>query len=234
LSTDTVEVTRTSAASGVPAPAEAVTDPVLDGIGNAPEAALPTGDLYVPFGADPNAEMVWAEERTPHGLQLWRHPRSTPGGRKFNHYRLTGADDRPGVAVLPITDDGRIGLLHIWRPVVSDWVWEIPRGGAETDDPVDDARRELLEETGLHAVDLVHVGAVHPDSGIISDKANIVIALIRDAPADIAAIEAAEDNFEIHEFLLLPRHEINKRIRAGEITDSYTLSALAFLDAALD
>jgi 8-oxo-dGTP pyrophosphatase MutT (NUDIX family) len=56
------------------------------------------------------------------------------------------------VAILPIFDDGATILVGQHRFPLGDYSWEIPEGGGPLDDdPLDSARRELAEETGLQA-----------------------------------------------------------------------------------
>ena len=56
------------------------------------------------------------------------------------------------MAVLPIHADGTVELVGQSRLPFSDYSWEIPEGGgALEDDPLDSAKRELFEETGLSA-----------------------------------------------------------------------------------
>lgn len=57
---------------------------------------------------------------------------------------------RPAVRVICVDGDGRV-LLMCWRdPVDGHLVWEPPGGGIEDGErPIDTARRELTEETGL-------------------------------------------------------------------------------------
>lgn len=58
------------------------------------------------------------------------------------------------IAVLPIFDDGTIILVGQHRFVLGDYSWEIPEGGGPLDvDPLESARRELSEETGLQAAE---------------------------------------------------------------------------------
>lgn len=60
------------------------------------------------------------------------------------------AQDRPAVRIICVDGDGRILLLR-WRDPVNERVyWEPPGGGLdEGETPIEAARRELYEETGL-------------------------------------------------------------------------------------
>lgn len=58
------------------------------------------------------------------------------------------------VAILPLFDDGTTILVGQHRFPAGDYSWEIPEGGGPLDrDPLESARRELAEETGLQAAD---------------------------------------------------------------------------------
>jgi len=58
----------------------------------------------------------------------------------------------PVVAIVPITDDGRVHLVRQWRYPWHRNSWEIPAGRCEPNEPpLPAARRELAEEVGLAA-----------------------------------------------------------------------------------
>jgi 8-oxo-dGTP pyrophosphatase MutT (NUDIX family) len=58
------------------------------------------------------------------------------------------------IAVLPIHEDGTVTLVGQHRFVSGDYSWELPEGGGPTHiDPLESARRELAEETGLAAAE---------------------------------------------------------------------------------
>ena len=72
----------------------------------------------------------------------------------------TGADALYGVvgfknfalAILPVHDDGTVTLVGQNRLPIDGYSWEVPEGGGPlADEPLESAKRELLEETGLAA-----------------------------------------------------------------------------------
>jgi 8-oxo-dGTP pyrophosphatase MutT (NUDIX family) len=57
---------------------------------------------------------------------------------------------RPAVRIVCLDAAGRVLLLHWQDPADGRWLWEPPGGGIEAGEtPLQTARRELLEETGL-------------------------------------------------------------------------------------
>lgn len=70
------------------------------------------------------------------------------------------------VGVFGQTVDGRIPIVRQYRPCVEKYTWEFPAGTLEDgESPEEAARRELLEETGTVATDLLYLGNFYPDTG---------------------------------------------------------------------
>jgi 8-oxo-dGTP pyrophosphatase MutT (NUDIX family) len=87
-------------------------------------------------------------------------------------------DGVSGVCVLPEAD-GRIGLMRVWRHHFEEEIWQAPAGFAEPGETVaETARRELREEVGLDCADadLVSLGLMIPDAGIIQAKVALYVA----------------------------------------------------------
>ncbi|MEU8380711.1 NUDIX domain-containing protein [Streptosporangium sp. NPDC048865] len=59
-------------------------------------------------------------------------------------------NDRPAARVICVEGSGRVLLMHWHDPVGGQTLWEPPGGGIDPGEtPLDAARRELAEETGL-------------------------------------------------------------------------------------
>src|SRR5215207_4359482 len=68
---------------------------------------------------------------------------------------------KPGVSVLPVDDDGTVYLVRVYRYTLDRDSLEVLAGGMEADeDPAEAARRELREEAGIEATDLIDLGVV--------------------------------------------------------------------------
>lgn len=124
------------------------------------------------------------------------------------------------VAILPVWND-RVLLLRNFRHAVRDWRLEIPRGFAEPGQtPAENARRELLEEVGGSIVDLLPLGGLEADSGVTNDRTELFLA-------HLDGYGAGARDEGIVEIIALPIDDLERMIRDDEITDSFTISALA-------
>ena len=74
----------------------------------------------------------------------------------------------PGVSVLPITDDGYVYMTEEYRYGVEHDSIEAASGGMEKNaSPLETAKKELQEETGLTADEWVDCGMVDPLTSVV-------------------------------------------------------------------
>ena len=92
-------------------------------------------------------------------------PDGEPGIYGVVHYKNTA------VGVLPVEED-HVYLVGQYRYPLERYSWEIPEGGcAEGEDPLEAARRELEEETGLRAEHWVRLGEAHLSNSVSDEYA---------------------------------------------------------------
>jgi ADP-ribose pyrophosphatase len=127
--------------------------------------------------------------------------------------------------VVPILADGRVVMERIYRHTVQRTCLECPAGGCDGDAPEAAARRELEEETGYLAGELVHLGRFVATSGISDEEFDAFIALDPQPTGQIR-----RENTEQIEIELIPLGELRRMVLAGELEDAP--SALALLLAA--
>jgi 8-oxo-dGTP pyrophosphatase MutT (NUDIX family) len=84
---------------------------------------------------------------------------------------------RPSCGIVAINEDNQIALVGQWRYVHDKYSLEIPTGGSEQDEtPLDAAKRELLEETGLTAEEWTALGTIDNSNGVTTDVAHLFLA----------------------------------------------------------
>lgn len=89
-------------------------------------------------------------------------------GEKKPFYSLAMRDY---VTVLAIREDGRVLLIHQYRPAVERLTPELPSGTVDKGEtPERAARRELEEETGYRAGKLEFMGCVWNDTGRLENR----------------------------------------------------------------
>jgi len=133
-------------------------------------------------------------------------------------------------AVVPFLDDpnepgARILLIRQFRYAADGFLYEIPAGRIQGDEPpVDCARRELLEETGCTAESLAPLGGFFTTPGFIDEYIHVFIAT--GLTRGVAAPE--RDEF-IHPESHTPQDGL-RMIERGEIVDAKTIIALFMAD----
>lgn len=94
--------------------------------------------------------------------------------------------------VVALDHDDRVLLVGQHRYTIDAYSWEIPEGGVPAgEDPLEGARRELREETGVVAAGWRELGRFHL-SNSVTDEAG-VLYVASDLAGGTAAPEATED-----------------------------------------
>jgi ADP-ribose pyrophosphatase len=97
-----------------------------------------------------------------------------PNGDEGRYNRVVTGKGFGGVGILPLSVQGRIALVNIFRYPIGQSEWELPRGMiGEENNAEDDARRELYEETGLAAEQLDLIGTFFPNTGVTTTRMHI-------------------------------------------------------------
>jgi 8-oxo-dGTP pyrophosphatase MutT (NUDIX family) len=131
------------------------------------------------------------------------------------------------VGVVAIDDQDRVALVGQHRYPFDANSWEIPEGGSpHGEDPLEGARRELLEETGLSARTWREIGR-YELSNSISDEAAVVYLA-----TDLEQGTAQPEGSEQLELRWLPFDEALAMVASGEIADA--LSVLPLQAVALE
>jgi ADP-ribose pyrophosphatase len=130
----------------------------------------------------------------------------------------------PGaVAVLPILSDEEVLLVNQYRHPVSSFLWEIPAGKLKPgENPLDCAKRELLEETGYEAASWEEIISFYTSPGFTDERITLFLArdltrIAEPRPEEIASCRA------------VALTEIERWIESGEIRDAKTILALGLL-----
>jgi 8-oxo-dGTP pyrophosphatase MutT (NUDIX family) len=125
------------------------------------------------------------------------------------------------IGVLPIDADGSVHLVGQWRVPHSRYSWEMPEGGGAMDEAPDAAaRRELEEEAGLKAGQLIEILQMDLSNSVTDEQATLYLAL------DLTTGEKAPDATEVFRHRLVPFRDVLAEVFAGQIRDSLTVAGV--------
>ncbi len=145
--------------------------------------------------------------------------------------RVTRPDGEPGiygvvhykniaVGILPI-EDGHIYLVGQHRYPLNLYSWEIPEGGCpEGESPLEAARRELREETGLEAKHWRMLGEAYLSNSVADEYAVWFLA------TGLVPGDRSHEGTEAIDVRRLSLREAQKMALSGQITDALSLLAI--------
>lgn len=132
----------------------------------------------------------------------------------------------PGaVTILPLLDDGRVCLIRNYRLSVDQTLLELPAGTLEPGEaPIVTAERELIEETGYRCAKIEPLHAFYLSPGILDERMHLFLA------TGLSPGDAAREEGELIENVLLSLHDALALIDSGEIQDAKTMAGLLYFE----
>ena len=126
------------------------------------------------------------------------------------------------VGIVPIDEAGNTWLVGQYRYALGQYSWEIPEGGSPigAESPLESAKRELREETGILADSWQEIARLHT-SNSVTDEAGVVYLA-----QQLSYGEAAPEETEELRVKKLPFREAVEMVHRGEITDALSMVAL--------
>ncbi len=125
------------------------------------------------------------------------------------------------IGVVAIDDADQIVLVGQYRFPIDKYSWELPEGGGPLGtNPLDSAKRELLEETGLVAENWSEILRMHLSNSVSDELAIIYMA------ENLTQHEAQPEETEQLEIKKVPFEEAFEMVMKGEITDSMSVAAI--------
>ncbi len=134
-------------------------------------------------------------------------------------YSYMVVDDSVGIVAL--NEKGEVALVGQWRYPIKEYRWEIPAGMAEPgESPLENAKRELMEESGVSAAKWTELGSYQMDGSKMRQHNHLFLA------EELTVGDNAPMEDEKLERLLLPLEAAIALIESGEIRDGLTVIAL--------
>ena len=129
---------------------------------------------------------------------------------------------RGAAAIVPVDDQGNVTLVCQHRVAVGRFTWEIPAGKLDHtgEDMLAAAKRELEEETGLHAQNWKLLVDMDTTPGFCNEHIGIYLA------TGLSQHHMHTDEDEFLNVDRVPLSEAVRRVMAGEIHDSKTIAGL--------
>lgn len=131
----------------------------------------------------------------------------------------------PGAsAIIPFWDDDTILLVKQYRVAIKEVLLELPAGKLDlNEEPLQCAKRELEEETGMKSDDFMYLGTIATGAGFTDEVIHIYKAI------KLYKGTKSWDEDEFIDIYKCKLSEVKKMISEGKIIDSKTIAAFMYL-----
>ena len=125
------------------------------------------------------------------------------------------------IAILPVDAEGYTWLVGQYRFTTDQYSWEVPAGGGALDvDPLESAKRELKEETGIEANRWEVVSRSHLSNSVTDEQSISYLA------RDLTQGDSCPEESEILNLKRVHLNEVFGMIKDGVITDALSILTL--------
>ena len=127
-----------------------------------------------------------------------------------------------GAAIVPVGEHGEVYMVRQFRYPMGRELLEIPAGKMDRgpENAEEAGRRELSEETGLTAGQMISMGEIWPSPGFMDERLYLYCA------KELAQGACHPDADEFVEIVRMPFEELCQRVASGEIHDAKTVAAV--------
>lgn len=144
-------------------------------------------------------------------------------GELHSFYRIDSAD---WVNIVPVTPEGDVVMVKQYRHGLEDFTVETPGGMVDRDEtPEEAARRELLEETGYRAVEMVPLGGVNPNPALYGNTLHAFLGRDVERVAEVRNESTEETHVEV-----VSPAELRRLVSAGAVNHALVIAVLYLLD----
>lgn len=125
------------------------------------------------------------------------------------------------IGIIPVDKDQHTWLVGQYRYSLEEYSWEIPMGGSlHADGPLEGAKRELQEETGLTATNWQQLMKIHPSNSVTDEVGYVFLA------TDLTQGEMQHEETEDLIIKRVPLEQAIEMAMTDEITDCISAAAL--------
>ena len=143
----------------------------------------------------------------------------TPTGRSGIYGRVHMKN--LAIGILAMNENEEVYLVGQYRYPLDEYSWEIPEGGCPYhENPLQAAKRELKEETGLEA-SIWNLLCNVSTSNCITDERGIIFLATQ-----LESGIANPDDTELLEVIKRPFEEVLQKVKDGVITDAISVTAI--------
>lgn len=125
------------------------------------------------------------------------------------------------IGILALDENYNTWLVGQWRYPINEYAWEIPEGGGHLEvDPLESAKRELKEETGIVAKEFKELMRLHLSNSATNELAIVFVA------KNLVFEEAEPEESEVLQIKKLHINEAYNWVMNGKITDAISVAAI--------
>jgi ADP-ribose pyrophosphatase len=147
----------------------------------------------------------------------------TPSGKEAKRELV----EHPGsVVIVPVTTDGKVLFIRQFRYATGDYLLELPAGLIdEGEDPIESAKRELIEETSYEAGTIRELCKIYISPGYTEELTTIFLA------EDCTPVEHEDDEDEPIQMFPVDLRDLREMLVPGaaDAADAQTMLGMMWL-----